>query len=181
MSEFLPEEPVVATAFVPVTDEPPDPVDALQSLESALTAFAAPPDLIVAAEPPPPVGRAWAYDWQDRRFHTAGASSPLTVRGMQTLRGWIEKCLRTERGAHPVHPPGYGLVGGVGIGGPVGVVAPDLEGRVREALTFHPRISDVTNFSYDHDPDDDYLAVTFDVLLDGGADEIAVNNLQLGS
>lgn len=179
---YIPEDPTqVPTTFVPQTDEPADPLDAIRSIESALEARPSSVDLVVAADEPPPLGRAWAFGWQDKRFLTAGSWSPLQTRGYDTLGGWIEKCLRTARGAHPVHPPGYGMPGGGPdlIGGPVGVVPADLEERIRDALTYHPRITDITNFDYDFDPNDDHLAVSFIVELDGGALELPVSNLQL--
>lgn len=181
MGNYVPEQPTdVATTFVPLTDEPLTGLDAITALESAMEARPSAVDLVVAVDAPAPVGRSWAFSWPDRRFLAAGARSPLATRGNQTLGGWIEKALRTGRGAHPIHPPGYGLPGGASlIGGPVGAVPADLEERVRDTLTFHPRISDVRDFLYDFDPDQDFLAVSMTVELDGGADFLSVSNLQL--
>ena len=180
MSEYVPEQPTqIDTVFVPQTDEPLEPVDAVAALEQALEAQPSAVDLVLAEAEPPPLGRSWWFDWQARRFLTGGRS-PLQVRGMQTLGVWVEKCLRTARGAHAIHPAGYGLpTGSEIIGGPAGVVPADLEERIRDALTFHPRITDIRGFTYDYTTSEDFLAVSFTAVIDGGAEELPFRNLQL--
>jgi hypothetical protein len=126
-------------------------------------------DIDIAFDPPQPVGRSWAFDWQARRFVTGTRSrGPTATRGLATIEGWIAKCLSTSRGAHVIHPPQYGLSRGTTdmISRHVGFVPADLEERVHDALVFHPRIADVRDFSYDFDPDEEWTAVYFTVVLD---------------
>jgi hypothetical protein len=101
-----------------------------------------------------------------------GGHGPLETRGLSTLTTWVEKALRTDRGAHPVHPDGYGIERPFDlVGQPVDTnQAAALHERIREALVFHPRISDVTDFSSDFDPDEEYVSVAFTVHLDSGED-----------
>lgn len=104
-----------------------------------------------------PCGPARLWDIGTERFHCFFAEG-----------GLLHNCLRTDRGAHPVHPAGYGFVRphpGL-IGGAVGQIPADLEVRIREALTFHPRISDVSDFAYAFTDDEDFLSVGFTVALD---------------
>lgn len=175
------EQPLQPTTFVPSTDDPVAAVDDFDALQAQLTTFPTDLDLIVAADEPEPVGRTWAMDWIQRQFiGTAVSNGPLQLRGDQAFEAWVEKCLRTDRGAHPVHPPGYGLVQptlGL-IGGSVGAVPPDLEANVRDALQFHPNVDDVTDFDYDYDPDDPSLMVSFTVVLTNGNRQ-PVSNVKL--
>lgn len=131
-------------------------------------------DFVLTIESPKPIGRSWAFDWQERKFVAgARARGPAATRGMETLENWIAKCLSTARGAHKIHPPGYGVLRGAtdAISRSVGFIPADLAERVSNALTFHPRIADVRDFAYNYDPDQDWVAVAFTVVLD---DESAV-------
>jgi hypothetical protein len=174
------EEPLSVDAFLPEAEEPISPEDALAEMEQALLDEPAEADLVVTEEPPP-LGRSWAFDWQRRNFARGpGHRGPQPTRGEATLQQWIVKALRTARDAHPVSPDGYGVsqasVEGM-VGGAGGVVPPDLEQRVTEALLEHPRITDVSGFAYDHDPNSDWLAVSFSYELDGGAEGGTVSEL----
>jgi hypothetical protein len=180
MSSQLPEEQVQAPTFTPTTDEPLSPAEQLARIEQSLETFPSEVDLVVAPAVPAPIGRSWSFDWQLRRFDRGASRGPLTTRGQESLKEWIAKCLQTARGAHPVHPEGYGLDGGLEgiVGAPVGTVIADFEQKVEDALLFHPRISAVEDFAYEWDADDDFLAVTLTVVLDGDT-PVAVDNLQL--
>jgi hypothetical protein len=131
-------------------------------------------DVEIDIQPPQPVGRSWAFDWQARSFVTGTRSrGPIATRGLASIEGWIAKCLSTARGAHVIHPPKYGILRGATdlISRQVGFVPADFAERVREALTFHPRVADVRDFAYDYDPGEEWTAVSFTVVLD---DESAV-------
>jgi hypothetical protein len=176
------ETPLQVDAFLPEEEEPVAPEEALAEMEQALLDEPAEADLIVGA-PPPPLGRSWAFDWQLRNFARGqGHRGPQPTRGEATLQQWIIKALRTARGAHPVAPETYGVpqasIEGM-VGGPVGVVPPDLEQRVTDALLEHPRITEVRDFAYEHDPSGDWLRVGFSFELDGGEDELAVEGLEV--
>lgn len=154
--------------FVPTNDEPMFGQESLDALQDALDPNANRVDLIVTQATPAPLGRAPKFDFAARAWERApGAQGPVMTHGNETLKNWIEKCLSTARGAHPIHPPGYGLQRPEDlIGGPVTEVPADLTQRITDALTFHPRIANVTDFAFDYDPSDDYLAVSFTVVTD---------------
>ena len=174
MSSFA-EEPLQVDAFLPEVEEPLTPEEALAELEQAISDEPVEADLIITEGPRPALGRSWAFDWQRRNFSRGkGHRGPQPTRGEATLQQWIIKALRTARGAHPVAPDDYGMpqasVEGL-IGGPAGLVPPDLEDRVRSTLLAHPRISEVKDFDYDLDPGEDRLYVRFTYELDGGDEQ----------
>lgn len=173
MSDFI-EEPVSVSSFLPAEDVQASVEDQLAVIEEDLAAISAQPDefdLLVQGpdDDPPPIGKGWAFDHALRRFRRGSSgSSPLPTFGDQTLKEWIDKTMRTARGAHPIHPDDYGMEQPFRlIGGPLhGAAISDYEDDLRRALTFHPRISDVRNFSVQSDPDVTALYMTFDVVLD---------------
>lgn len=128
----------------------------------------------------PRTGRSWAFDFVTGRFVTRRGQGPLETSDDATLRGWIEKCLRTEREAHAIHrDTGFGLPPGDLIGGGAEAVA-DYEVRVRDALTVHPRITDVREFEARTDPEDpEVVWAWFTVVTDEGGDEMALQGVQL--
>jgi phage baseplate assembly protein W len=159
--------------FLPADDPSPEPDAELDAFEDSLTADDALLDDVVIDEQPPPLGRSWAFDFDSGSFLWGTGQGPLETRGLATLRGWIEKCLYTPRGL-AIHPPDYGVedldeVIGMSVAeaGSAG-----LEDRIREALLFHPRIQDVTDFDAfagtAENDDDDVLYVSFTVVTDDG-------------
>ena len=177
MSEQFPEQPLETATFLPELDDPSEPEDDFAEIEAALEADPTELDLVVDTTEPEPIGRSWAYDFKQRRFRRGRGLSPEPTRGAATLNQWIEKALRTARGAHAVCPDNYGMpeaaLEGM-IGGEVGIVPPDLEQRVEETLLFHPRISAVRDFTYRHKDDDEYVLVSFVYEMDDGAEEGAI-------
>lgn len=147
--------------------ETPLPDDRLAAISASIAADGT-DVLLVTDDERPPVGLSWSFDFLHNRFLTSRNRGPLETRDMQTLYGWMEKCLRTDRGAHPVHPPGYGLVRPFDmIGKPVAqAIGTDLEERITDALLFHPRVSAVRDFAFDIDPNDDLILAEFTVVLD---------------
>lgn len=106
---------------------------------------------------------------------------PALVRGDANLRGWVQKCLLTHEGAHPIHPAGYGvetpLIEYVGFE-PDESELGEMAEVIREALTFHPLISDIDNFTVTIDETDDsaYAEIRFDILKsDGSREEFDMN------
>lgn len=168
MSDLFPEETTEVETFLPTDDEPPSAEDALAALERSLDDDPDLDDFIVAEDAPQPVGKSWAFDFVTGRFVKGGGRGPLATHHYTTLRTWIEKCLRTDRGAHPIHPPDYGMERPFDmIGQHVDdVLGGDLEGRVTEALLFHPRITDVRDFAADYDPNDEHAFLSFTAVLD---------------
>lgn len=180
MSEFLetPNEPV---SIFPSEAEFPAPASLLAATESGLDDAAVVDDLVVTEEDLPPIAKSWAYDFTNGVFITGNnGRGPRETRGLATLAVWIEKCLRTDRGAHPVHPAGYGMIRPFDMIGKPLDQAPleELEPRIRDALTFHPRISDITDFVVDFDSDNEFVNVNFSVVLDDET-SLQVNGLAL--
>jgi hypothetical protein len=177
VSEQFPEEPLETATFLPELDDPSEPEDDFAEIEAALEADPTELDLVVDTAEPQPIGRSWAYDFQQRRFRRSRGLSPEPTRGVATLTQWIEKALRTARGAHAASPDNYGVpeasLEGM-VGGEAGIVPPDLEQRVTEAMLFHPRITAVRDFTYQHGRDDEHVAVSFVYELDEGVEEGAI-------
>lgn len=124
-------------------------------------------ELIVDEPPPQPLGKSWAFDYPAGRYFYVGAQGPTPTWGETTLRYWIEKALRTPEGALPIHPPGYGIRGLYHrFGRTTPEVIADLEPAIRDALLFHPRITDVTDFTATHDPLQEHIEVSFRVVTD---------------
>jgi Protein of unknown function (DUF2634) len=153
--------------FVPASPVPVDPDDALAELEADFEDLTTPPDVIVVPEDSPPIGRSWGFDFLGGGFRIGSSAAPVGTYDLSTLIQWCEKALRTSKGS-PIHPPGYGmddpdvLLGQVIDGAPVAA----LQAQIRSALLFHPRISNVQDFSFDYDPGDEWVAVGFSVVLD---------------
>lgn len=126
-------------------------------------------ELLITTEPEPtPLGRSWAFDFETKRFVMAG-HAPIETRRTQTLRYWIEKCLRTPQGGLIIEPPDYGFEKPTNVFGDQfdSADVATLEERVREALLFHPAISDIENFDLAPDPEDEEVALMrFHVVLD---------------
>lgn len=131
-------------------------------------------ELIVEPEPVT-LGRAIVLDFNNGGVKLSGRG-PMEVRGEASLRLWIEKCLRTHEGAHPIHPEGYGLERPIMdyIGLPEAeMVTGDLEEDIRDALIYHPSINDIENFelAVEDGEGEPYALITFDVIRDDGTRE----------
>lgn len=136
------------------------------------------PVVVVDDAPPPPLGRSWQFDFALEQFVRADrhANAILETRGLATLAGWILKCLRTQRGALPIHPSDYGLRDPWAIfGRPISELSEQqLEEDFREALTFHPRIADVTNVQLHTATASSKAYVRFQVITDPPTDQTAL-------
>lgn len=173
MTDFVESAPE-PFEFLPIEDEPLDAEAAANELERQLEDDSFSDTDLVVEEERAPIGRSWAFDFGRNSFVVGHkAKSPLETHGIETLRGWVLKCLFTARGAHAIHPDGYGLVQPFDLIGEPVLTAPaaDMEERIRDALTFHPRITDVTDFIVDVDPDEEYVEVSFTVELDDETSE----------
>lgn len=116
---------------------------------------------------PLPFGRTWAFDFETGQFLRHG-TAPAVVNELDGLRVWIEKTLRTARGAHPIYSENYGTdFPYEGIGEPFSAEAVGvLTTAISEALLVHDRILDVTEFTFTGDLSSDVLFVNFRVLVD---------------
>jgi hypothetical protein len=160
---------LVPPTLTPTSETPLSAPDELALLDSLTDANPGSLDLVISPAEPEPIGRSWKYDFTLRQYVRGhGQLGPSPTRDAEALVDWVEKCLLTARGAHPVHPPGYGLVHGSAdlIGGLVGAPSSDLEVRVADAVTFHPRISGIANWTFDYDPMAEWQAYSFTLVLD---------------
>jgi hypothetical protein len=141
--------------------------------------------LVLAPTAPPPLGRAPAYDFVERRFIPGQAGGPLEVTGLSTLALWIEKALRTRQGENPAVDPGFGvsilpedlLDGGVLDDSALAEAYDDWE----RAILVHPRVSAVEAMRVEIDPGVvDYIFLTLRVTPEGlGDDVLAIDALPL--
>ena len=174
MSDLVPEleddfGDDVVESLLPVEEDTLDPAEEFDALSTALEETPDVDDLVIPEEEPP-LGRSWAFDFETGRFRAASsvtAHGPLATHGLRTLETWIEKCLRTDRGAHPVHSANFGVANPFEmIGQPVMSGLPDdYDERIRTALTMHPHIADIRRFKAEVDPNDDVVLVSFMVVL----------------
>lgn len=150
-------------------DEAPSEDEETQALEDALEDSRGLPALLTPEEPPPPLGRGWAFDFVESRFVAPpGARQPSRTFGVETLEMWCLKALHTARGAHAIYPSDYGMREPFGAIGRVltGSDLAAIEQDVTEALTFHPRIENVIDFDFFQDPNEEVLEMAFTVVLD---------------
>lgn len=141
--------------ILPPDSEPPDADEAL-SLQDALDD----PDLEdVAQDPPAPLGRTPAVDFVQRTFVPNTAGGPLMLYGDDSLRQWIEKCLRTRRGDNEACHPDFGLdelIFDLVDGGVFDeAAAAQYQAMVERALPVHPAIAEVQEFDVEYSDGDD--------------------------
>lgn len=156
--------------LVPAVDD--DAVDELEDLEATEDALED-EDAVLSLEPAAAtVGRSWAWDARSGRLILNG-HSPATTNGDNTLRYWIEKCLLTPEGGSVIHPAGYGMrvpITSLIASNPNLERAGELELEIEQALTFHPAIDGIEDFSAQIDDADGeaQLYVSFTVMKRGG-------------
>ena len=153
-------------------EEAPDAEDILDASTGEIEELEADDDIEIVEADPPPIGRAWLFDFQSGGFVMDGRS-PATVRGDAALLAWVEKCLRTHQGSSVVQPSDFGLNQPLTdyLGGdPDEMTA--IYSDIEEALTFHPDITTVENIEVEQGttPDGDAaLSISFVVVRgDGG-------------
>lgn len=183
-----PEQPVdIEELFPPDPDAELTPDEELDVSENALDNLDSEDDVEVIIPEKAPLGRAWAYNFQEETMMT-GHSAPA-IRGNANLIHWIEKCLRTEAGSSVVHPPGYGLERSLGDYLSAATFdTGDLSRAIVEAVTFHPsvqRVEDVEVVTGNTVDDDSAVSISFRVVLGDGSDlefdtEISTGEVELG-
>jgi hypothetical protein len=151
-------------SVLPASTEPPSSDEAL-TLEDTL---ANPDALPTVADPPTPLGRAPKLDFVARTFVPNTAGGPLMVYGTDTLSQWVEKCLRTRRGENPAVDPDYGLDRlflDMIDGSPYDEsTAAEFEGIVERAVSVHPAIDSIEEWSIDYLDGDDAATIRFTVI-----------------
>lgn len=130
--------------------------------------------------PPKPLGRGWAFDFNTGQF-VAHGSSPAAVDGLEQLKTWIAKALQTARFAHPIYSEDFGVEDPWESFGKL--VTPAMTGKMvakaTAALMVHDRITQVTDFTFDHDPTSSLLFVSFRVVVDENQ-QLDIERLVLG-
>lgn len=172
---------MVNPTFLPPSDDPPSAEDEFAALEADEPGD----EIIIGVDEPPPPGRSWAYQWtgEERGFlRSIHNGRPLETRGDSTLVYWIDKTLRTAKGAHSIYSTDYGMNDPFRLIGitPTGHEVAEYQSDVHEALTLHPRIEDVIDFDVQQDPDSEVLEISFVVVKDDGS-YITVSSLRLGT
>jgi hypothetical protein len=142
---------------------PPDP--GLINPDLALDAALAPVE-DDQPDAPLPFGRSWRFDFIAGQFVREGTVPQVTYE-LDSFVGWVEKTLRTAQQAHPIYSDSYG----VDQPGVIGEMASDellgdYQDAAIEALMVHDRVVSVEEFSFNQDPFDEGLYVSFTVMLD---------------
>lgn len=89
---------------------------------------------------------------------------PKVVEGIEALKVWIEKAIRTARYRFPIYSFQYGceLEDIIGLDLPRAVLESEVQRVIKEALIYDDRIEDVRDFIIERGGD--WLKVTFTVI-----------------
>ena len=150
-------------------DQAPSEDEELLALEDALEDNRHLPAVVEPSDAPPPIGRSWVFDFTTNRFVVAARGrEPVRTFGTQTVMTWCEKTLRTAQGAHAIYPSDYGVREPNRWFGRrlTGADYAQMQEDIHEALTYHPRISDVVDFEFYQDADEESLEFACTVVLD---------------
>lgn len=149
--------------------------DILAASTAAIEDLDADEDIEIAPVELPPIGRNWAFDFQEGKFIAEGRS-PKTVRGDAAIQAWAEKCLRTQQGSAAALPPEYGLAQSLSDYLSTQADEDDLatlESDIEEALTFHPQIQTIEDFGvqFGTSPEGEVAAaISFTIILGDGSE-----------
>jgi hypothetical protein len=107
-------------------------------------------------------GKETAFDFETGDFILQDGK-PKVVEGVEALRIWIEKTIRTARFRFPIYSFDYGceLEDIIGLDLPTPVLESEIRRAIREALIYDERISLVDNFKISRDGSK--LNIEFDV------------------
>lgn len=108
-------------------------------------------------------GKELAFDFATGEFILEDGK-PKVVEGIEALKIWIEKALRTARYRWPIYSFNYGneLEDIIGLDIPRPVLESEVKRVIREALIYDDRIEDVRDFIIERSGDQ--LKVTFTVV-----------------
>jgi len=114
---------------------------------------------------PEPVtyGKELAFDFEKGDFIMEDGA-PKVVEGIEALKVWIEKTIRTVRYRFPAYSFQYGceLEDIIGLDIPRAVLESEVRRLIREALIYDDRIQDVRDFVIERGGD--WLKVEFAVI-----------------
>lgn len=108
-------------------------------------------------------GKELAYDFEKGDFIYEDGKLKV-VEGMEALKVWIEKAIRTARYRFPIYSFQYGceLEDIIGLDLPRAVLESEVQRVIKEALIYDDRIEDVRDFIIERGGD--WLKVTFTVI-----------------
>lgn len=98
-----------------------------------------------------------------------------TVENLQEVRQAIYFILNTERYEHLIYSWGYGVEFKDLIGKPHGYVIPELERRIKEALTQDDRITAVDGFEFERDKKKMHVSFVVHTIFGNLESEVDVN------
>lgn len=119
-------------------------------------------------DPPVPIGKTWKFDFETGQF-VRNNKSAVAVYGVLSLAVWAEMAIRTPRYGYAVFDDDFGMEHPED---PIGLVDPeieisDYEGRMRNAVIIHDRISEVQVVDGEYDPSTGILtAGTLGIVTD---------------
>lgn len=121
------------------------------------------PTAITASTKPITYGKELAFDFAAGEFIMEDGR-PKVVEGIEALKVWIEKTIRTARYQFPIYTFQYGceLEEIIGKDIPRAVLESEIRRVIREALIYDNRISDVRDFKFDRGGN--WLKVEFSVI-----------------
>lgn len=138
-------------------------IEGIQAVETAQTAVEAPADL--------PLFREYAWDFELDNF-VLRDGTPVLLEGIDAVRTWISKTLRTERFRYLVYSWDYGQELDSLLGKRSVPDQSEAERYVKEALGTSPYIQSLNDFQLQYDADT--LSIRFtantvygEVMIDG--------------
>lgn len=111
----------------------------------------------------PTYGKSPVFDFETGEFKKADGKVYIGE-GVEVLKNWIEKTLRTERYRFPIYSFNYGVTLEELINKdiPYEVLVNELKNQIRDALTQDLRITAVDNFSFSRNGS--FLDIGFEVV-----------------
>jgi len=121
------------------------------------------PTTVTAGKKPVTYGKELAFDFATGEFIMKDGA-PKVVEGIEALKVWIEKTIRTARYRFPIYTFSYGceLKDIIGLDIPSPVLESEVTRVIREALIYDVRIKDVRDFIFERGGD--WLKVEFTVI-----------------
>lgn len=101
----------------------------------------------------PPVGKSFLYDFNKGDF-VLKDGKPIELFGLDSLKMWIRKVLKTERFRFRIYkddPYGVLLEELIGLNLPRAYIEAELEREVTESLLLSPYIDRLENWSFERD------------------------------
>lgn len=126
---------------------------------------------------PAPIGYSWQLDFDTGQF----ARTPLIVRGEDAVVMVAQVALRTRRGMHPIFDDDFGMEDPDSMLGFVDEAerrATYVRDTTETLLACHERITDVSDFTFLRDADDEIAYVDLTIEIDGD-DEIRLEGVPL--